>query len=541
MPSAAALCLAVLAASLAPQEPARPVPEERRLPRLDRVTVYDGQALVERVLEVQAAGAGSQRVVLGPFPESARLASFQARVEEGPARVRDLELRRVVGSLLTAGERDRLGQERADLKRRLVALEADRARLDAGSRVLDALIESVAQGHSVSGAVNASTLGAVDEILGFVQERSASLELERARLREQEAELQSKLREIEARLGGGEEPGAWLEARALLDFQAAGAVRLRLSYLVQGARWEPTYDIRVTPDLADVSVVLVAEVVQNSGEDWQDTELLLSTSMPNLGLRPPALPLRVFGPPPEAGSAEAPGRVRPAREAPEVRLSDLGLTSQYSIPGRRRVRSDGEVHRFTLAESRMEVDVHRYVVPSLSTHAFLRAVITHRGEEPLLAGPAKVYVGPDYLGETRFPSLRRGDPTIVDLGIDPNLEVDILTERDEREGPGFLGSEARITRVYRAILRLSANAPASMDVVVEEAIPVSRDGAYEITRTNVQPAALNDPRSLRDLRERGLLRWRLRLAPGQTQNIRWGWIAAFDEDLPADLYEYFGG
>ena len=36
---------------------------------------------------------------------------------------------------------------------------------------------------------------------------------------------------------------------------------------------------------------------------------------------------------------------------------------------------------------------------------------------------------------------------------------------------------------------------------------------------------------LEDREEKGLWRWRLKLRPGQEATVRWGWRAAFDEDL----------
>ena len=55
---------------------------------------------------------------------------------------------------------------------------------------------------------------------------------------------------------------------------------LRLSYQVRGTGWQPTY--RATLDAAKPSVLLERQalVAQNSGEDWSNVQLTLSTGQP---------------------------------------------------------------------------------------------------------------------------------------------------------------------------------------------------------------------------------------------------------------------
>lgn len=72
-------------------------------------------------------------------------------------------------------------------------------------------------------------------------------------------------------------------------------VQLSISYIVSGASWTSSYDIRVntaTSAEAGESMIVVyyAEVVQKTGEDWNDCCLFLSTSNPAEGSAPPVLP-----------------------------------------------------------------------------------------------------------------------------------------------------------------------------------------------------------------------------------------------------------
>ncbi len=54
-----------------------------------------------------------------------------------------------------------------------------------------------------------------------------------------------------------------------------------ITYLVKQSGWFPTYDIRVKDISSPINLQYKANVFQNSGEDWKDVKLFLSTGNPN--------------------------------------------------------------------------------------------------------------------------------------------------------------------------------------------------------------------------------------------------------------------
>lgn len=62
------------------------------------------------------------------------------------------------------------------------------------------------------------------------------------------------------------------------------SVDMFLSYQVDEAQWTPFYDVRVkTSDSNKFEINYFATVVQQTGEDWDDVELFLSTAKPRSG------------------------------------------------------------------------------------------------------------------------------------------------------------------------------------------------------------------------------------------------------------------
>ena len=91
---------------------------ETATPQLDRVTVYPGQALLERTVQVRADAPGPRVFVIGPLPVSAKVSSFQesrlrsllyvAGQENGASRIGNTQDgRRIVGGQGVARQLER--------------------------------------------------------------------------------------------------------------------------------------------------------------------------------------------------------------------------------------------------------------------------------------------------------------------------------------------------------------------------------------------------------------------------------------------------
>jgi hypothetical protein len=63
--------------------------------------------------------------------------------------------------------------------------------------------------------------------------------------------------------------------------------KLTLEYIVPNSNWYPTYDIRVKDVTSPMQAQMKAKVRQNSGEDWREVKLTLSTGEPKrTGIKP---------------------------------------------------------------------------------------------------------------------------------------------------------------------------------------------------------------------------------------------------------------
>lgn len=252
------------------------------------VTVYRGQALVTRVVDVNAS-RGLHEIVVTDLPEALLPESLFAEGDDG-AEIRSVRYR---VRPLAQDDREQVRALEAQIRQvqdQIGALDAQKAVDDAHRQSLDRLDQFVAptaQAELRSGVLNAETL---TKLVSYSRDQRGELmerELERAGkargLNEQLSLLRRELQQITA--------GASRTAREAVLFVNLSGPRasVKVKYLVNHATWQPSYNLRADTAKNTVGIEYQAQVRQMSGEDWGDVRMTLSTATPALVAAGPRL------------------------------------------------------------------------------------------------------------------------------------------------------------------------------------------------------------------------------------------------------------
>src|SRR5207302_3743085 len=98
------------------------------------------------------------------------------------------------------------------------------------------------------------------------------------------------------------------DAVIVVDKRHAAAGKVRLNYLVDSAFWRPQYKLRGSnQEKEPVQLEYLAAIVQQSGEDWSNVNLILSTAQPMLNAAPPELKMLEVTVVPRASVGGQPG------------------------------------------------------------------------------------------------------------------------------------------------------------------------------------------------------------------------------------------
>jgi hypothetical protein len=134
------------------------------------------------------------------------------------------------------------------------------------------------------------------------------------------------------------------DAVIIVDKKDAGPGKVRLNYLVDSASWHPQYKFRAGKEKAKDAIQLeyLAAVVQQTGEEWGNVDLVLSTAQPMLNAAPPELKMLAVavvprGPgnaPPDFGRIAAGGRAggQPGLPAAQIAAQMANAPAAISAP-----------------------------------------------------------------------------------------------------------------------------------------------------------------------------------------------------------------
>jgi uncharacterized protein (TIGR02231 family) len=507
---------------------------------IDSVIVYPDGAAVTRIIRVDLP-AGDNVLRAQDFPPSLDPASL--RVEgDGGARL-------VIGAIDARPPRAERPPLSPVLESRIEALKDERGTLDdkivaANARKKFALrfADSAPAGLGEKG--EARPLAEWRAAFSAVAEEVAAADavIRGAKLRQRE--IDRDLARLEAERTAN--PPRKMEVRIDLASDAATSATFRVTYTVRGARWAPLYDARLDTGARDrkpaLELVRRAEIVQQSGEDWSDVALAVSTVRTAKGGSAPELAsllVRYAEPPrayvPALAPAAPVSRNKVSRDElaaggsrglldgdivareNEATLETGGFQAVFRIPGRVSVATNEGAKSFRVATATIAPDLLVRTAPALDASAFLEASFKQAEEAPLLPGRIALYRDGIFVGRGQMALTPKDEIVRLGFGVDDKIKVARALVRKNESSSGLLSSSKTDEREFKITVRNGHDT--AIRVLVEDQLPVS-----EIDEVKVETLPSTTPPTERDTRNRrGVLAWSFTAAASELHEIVLGW------------------
>ncbi|MCY4745052.1 DUF4139 domain-containing protein [Pelomonas sp. UHG3] len=487
--------------------------------RIDEVLVYPGGAQVTRLAPV---AAGAKELVLHCLtarfdPDSLQITA-PAGVHLGPVQIETLPRERVPDC-----GKGPLDEDIRKLEARRDAITAELGALDTGLGYLRALGSGEARGTPAAGIA-----GTADSIRKTAQDALTR----QAQLRRQQEELDKQLAPLQGerdRLASANPQ--WRSLRVRLS--TAKDVELKLSYRIAQAGWAPSYRALLDSASGAVSLERLAQVSQQSGEDWQDVKLRLSTAQTTprvaIGLprpwqldiykpQPPLAEMRAMpAPAPMAAKAQSLENVMvTGSRVTEPERFDLSVfqgahATEFTLPLRVNIASGTQRASLTLGSERLQAKLIARVQPQAEAAAYLVADLARpAGSWP--RGPVQLLRDGALVGNSTLNVAGSEECLELPFGRDDGLRVQVEPEQKNAGNTGFIGvrAEHRYARGY-VIENRHANA---VTLQLVEAAPVSQHEDIK-----VQAQFTPTPTTQAWKKQPGLVLWELPLAAGQSQRF----------------------
>ncbi len=500
--------------------------------RVSAATVYPEGATVTREAAFSAP-AGEHELILTDLPRDTPLASV--RVALDGARLGGVRTREDYVPPRQAEDDAEVQAARAEVERLEEALRAGRAevadiRLEAdAARARLRFLDGIGKAEGLA-AQEPATLGDLVAMIGreTLEARRAETAAERRadaaeRALKDLVEKLSRARQALEALVPETGPRALLAVAIRADAATEG--QLTVSYTVPQAGWQPLYDLHLARDEGRVRIERGAFVRQETGENWRDIALTLSTRrpaqqgapgeihpwIPRLGDPDEIRPMpRVKG---EGALMEMAAPAAAATEADMARPEFDGLSVRYAYPAPVSVATGADRVRLMLSPIEADAEIRARAVPLVDETAFLMARVTNSDEDVILpTSEARFYLDGRYVGQRWLPFAAAGAEMALSFGPIEGLTLKRVVKTRSEGDRGLINraSERRET-VEITVENLTGE---SWPVTVLDRVPVSEQDDLRIT-WNARP----DPDETDVEDKRGILAWRFDLEAGAQRTI----------------------
>ncbi len=282
-----------------------------------------------------------------------------------------------------------------------------------------------------------------------------------------------------------------------------GAAAFEISYYTTNATWFPTYDIRAKDINSPVVLDYKANIQQNTGSDWKDVELTLSTGNPSVSGQAPSinkwnidfwveryrgygagkeLKMKALAAPAMEDGIIVESNSKSANSygfsAPIANYQEAATTTQYIISTPYTIASDSKNHKVDIAQHEVAANYQYKAVPKLDPTAFLVAQITNWEKYNLLAGEANIFFEDAFVGNSYIDPAAANDTMDISLGRDKNIVIS-RTKVGEESKKMILGSDKSVEYTWE--IKVKNNKGKAVTIEIKDQIPVSTNGDIEVS------------------------------------------------------------
>jgi uncharacterized protein (TIGR02231 family) len=429
----------------------------------------------------------------------------------------------------------RITPELKKLRDSLEILTGDMNELNMYESVYNDEVGLLNANKSVGGSNVGLSAENLQKVINFFRQRMTELKGKIMDIDKKQLKLNEKIKrineQIEVENGKMNQPSGTIFVN--LSSKQTANVNFELSYYAQGASWRPTYDLRAKDVKSQVNLLYKANVTQNTGENWNNVHVSLSTGNPTLGGNKPQLQpwyLRFYTPvyrmegaamerSPKTMSMDAVQAPSVPSLSQEVQVEENQIVTEFDIKIPYTVLSDGKEVMMDIQSYSLPATFSYYSSPKLDKDAFLAASITGWEKLNLLPGNSNVYLENSYVGESFINPSAATDTLQLSFGRDKRILISREKVKDMNTVK-FIGGNVEKEFLFETTVRNSKKD--NVSITIDDQVPLSTDASIKISTGELSNGNYNI--------ETGLISWKIELKPGESKKIRLGYKVKYPKD-----------
>jgi uncharacterized protein (TIGR02231 family) len=339
-----------------------------------------------------------------------------------------------------------------------------------------------------------------------------------------------------------------------LSASEAAAGKISFSYLVSQAGWVPLYDIRSDSQTGKISLTYKAQVFQNSGIDWDNIKLNISTNNPYANKTKPELnPWYIDYYAYRQRQELEEISIRDARAIPQAAFNQgyfldgakdknledkkdaLGadqfttvvhqlIAAEFKIDLPYSIKSNNEKNLVLIKNSDLNTTFKYYSVPKVDPGVYLVAQMTKLDELQLVPASANIFFDGSYIGETYLDPTSMDDTLNLSLGKDPNIVVKRTLLKQKSKDKVV---QDKRERTFSYQIEVQNNKSSTIQLIIQDQVPMTTNNDITIE--------LLEKDFARELPGNGILEWEYKLKPGENKKLEFSYKVKHPKDQQVNL------
>lgn len=391
----------------------------------------------------------------------------------------------------------------------------------------------------------------------FYRSRMKEINTELSRLNKNVTKLNGSLSKINQQLmelnAKNSQPSA--EISILLSTPVKSTTTINLKYIVTDAGWAPSYDLHAEDINQPIELKYRAKVFNNTGVDWNDIKIKLSTSDPSQSAAKPILaPWELAFTSPDiykkqksyAYSENSPiqqsnegymqnslstlpgfGQTLNPTATPKIEFVEVEiaeLSAEFDIKINYTIPADAKPYIVDVTEYKLPATFQHFSVPKLDRDAFLLARITGWEDLNLVEGPANIYYAGTYVGQSYIQTRSADDTLDLSLGRDNKVLV-TRTKVKEFSLRKIIGNTTKETFAYEMLVKNNRKTPVQIEVIDQLPISMQSDILVDVIETSKGEF---DSKT-------GKYSWKQTLQPGEVKKIEFSFSVKYPKNSKPNL------
>ncbi|MEQ4921902.1 DUF4139 domain-containing protein [Proteus hauseri] len=483
--------------------------------KLNQATVFLRGAEIENSVTLNLS-AGQSEVILSNIANNINQRSLAINLDSNDVIINSVNVKKIPIAPVYPASITALMDQQKEINKKIEELNIN---INVGDEQLTLLKDK-----NFFGEQNTLSLEQSSQKLDFIHQKMAAILNQQRLERDEIAKLTEKYQELEREIEINAPVIAQEKTQIVISLGATKNLtsKMRISYITPDAGWSPTYDIRSQGLDKPITLTYKADLIQNTGINWDKVKLVLTSTNPSDNITSPTLTpwyLSLYNDNAKFRSksmaAPAPmmAEMRQDRDedvldgkvnkgvAQYVMTDNNGINVSHAIDLPYTLKNSTKPNSLVIDQKDITADYQYSATPKLAEEVYLQAGVKDWNTLNLLNGSANIYYMNNFVGNAYINTEELKEQLDIPLGIDKNIQISRINSEKTRKEPIFIGSTIELKESYQIKIRNMYDKP--IKLTVYDQLPLSQENSINVTNAEYKEGVLD--------KETGEIKWNVEL------------------------------